>query len=198
MKKKISNRGITLLELLIVMVILATSLGLGVSLINRQENSIKKTFRQFIALNRQLDSYAKLNKTTYRWVINMDDEEGSTWWVEQKTDHSLPASADSTEQDNDDNKDDSSIKPFVAASGFFEEPQYLPADLSVAGVEYSKNNQTLSSGTVYIYYFPEGQTSQILLKLKSDKKSWSLLIDRFHGDLTVFSGEKLLADLKRE
>ena len=197
MKKNISNRGITLLELLIVMVILATSLELGVSLINRQENSIKKTFRQFTALNRQLDSYAKLNKTTYRWVINMDDEEDSTWWVEQKTNPSLPASTDSTEQDNDDDDDDSA-KPFVAASGFFEEPQHLPEGLNVAGVEYSKNNETLSSGTVYIYYFPEGQTSQILLKLKSDKKSWSLLIDRFHGDLTVFSGEKLLADLKRQ
>ena len=120
MKKKISNRGITLLELLIVMVILATSLGLGVSLINRQENSIKKTFRQFIALNRQLDSYAKLNKTTYRWVINMDDEEGSTWWVEQKIGLALPASTDSTEQDKDDNKDDSSTKPFMAASGFLK------------------------------------------------------------------------------
>ena len=86
----------------------------------------------------------------------------------------------------------------MAASGFFEEPQHLPGDLNITSVEYSKNNQTLSSGTVYIYYFPEGQTSQILLKLQSDNKYWSLLIDRFHGDLTVFSGEKLLADLKRE
>ena len=196
--KKISNRGITLLELLIVMAILATSLGLGVSLINRQENSIKKTLRQFIALNKQLDSYAKLNKTTYRLVINMDDEEGSTWWVEQKTDHLLPASTDSSEQDNDDDDDDSNTKPFVTASGFFEEPQYLPEELSFASVEYSKNSQAILSGKVYIYYFPEGQTSQILLKLKSDKQYWSLFIDRFHGDLTIFKGEKLLADLKRQ
>jgi len=193
---KISNRGITLLELLIVMAILATSLGLGVSLIHRQENSIKKIFRQLIALNKQLDSYAKLNKTTYRLVINMDDEEGSTWWVEQKIDHLLPASAGFTEQDND--SDNSNIKFFVTAPGFFEEPQHLPGELSVVSVEYSKNSQEISRGKVYIYYFPEGQTSQILLKLKSNKKYWSLLIDRFHGDLTVFKGEKLLADLKRQ
>ena len=194
--KKISNRGLTLLELLIVMVILATSLGLGVSFINRQENSIKKAFRQLIALNRQLDSTAKLNKTIYRLVINMDDEDEPTWWVEQKTDHALLSTTDFSDKENTDSSKETTA--FITAPGFFEEPQYLPGDLQFTGIEYSKNNQEVLSGTAYIYYFPEGQTSQILLRLKSEKKHWSLFIDRFHGELTVFSGKKILADLQRQ
>ncbi len=194
--KKLSNRGLTLLELLIVVVILATSLGLGVSFVNRQENSIKKTFRQLIALNRQLDSYAKLNKITYRLVIDMDDEDGTTWWVEQKTDHALLSTTDFSEKDNTDSSKETTV--FITAPGFSEEPQYLPGNLQFTGVEYSKNNQEVLSGKAYIYYFPEGQTSQILLKLKSEKKHWSVFIDRFHGELTVLSGEKHLTDLQRQ
>ena len=193
--KKISNRGMTLLELLIVMVILATSLGLGVSFVNRQENIIKKTLRQFIALNRQLDSYAQLNKTIYRLVIHLNNEENSTWWVEQKTNLLPPLFEDSTEKKED---SEEQVPSFIMADNFFNEAQYLPGDLSFASVEYSKSEEEVSSGKAYIYYFPEGQTSQILLKLKSEKKYWSLLIDRFRGELTVLSGEKQLADLERQ
>ena len=73
----------TLLELVVVLSIITTSIGLGISSIKKKENQIKKTLRQLIALNRQLHSYAKLKRNVYRLAIALDAE-NSTWWVEKK------------------------------------------------------------------------------------------------------------------
>ena len=209
----------TLLEILMVLVIISSTLGLGLSFVQRRENSIKKTFRQWTALNRELDSKARLSNQIYRLVIDMEDKHKNTWWVEQKIEPSLAQGGQgfiagglqtiTTESQQDDSiaddsragdsrADDSIADDFFMADQFFEEAQTLPGDLKFTGLEHSRKQKNVSDSKAYIYYFPEGQSQQVLIKLKSDKKHWSVWIDRFQGDLTVFTGDKTLADLQRE
>ena len=178
----------TLLELMVVLGIITTSIGLAVSSIKKQENQIKKTLRQLIALNRQLHSYARLKRNVYRLAFTLD-ETNSTWWVEKKT----PESETTEEIQNANPPPD-----FVIDPDFVKEPQKLPQGLSFSSVEFrTGENKLVSEGQAYIHYFPSGQFDQALLKLKSEDHSWSLFIDRFLGEARIFSGEKTLEDLKQ-
>lgn len=181
----VGRRGVTLLELVVVLLILSTAVGLGVSSVNRRENQIKKTLRQFMALNRQLHSQARLKRVPYRWVFDLSGGRQS-WWVEslqvppEKEGGQVLASA------------------FVLDRGFMEKPQKLPGSLEFAAVEFSRRGGEPSrQGRVYVSYFPEGHTERVVVRLRGMRQSWSFFIDRFLGKSRIFLGEKTLKDFQQ-
>ncbi len=181
------QKGVTLLELLLVLFILSSTLTLGVWFTKKRENHIRKTFRQFIALNHQLDSLAKLKGRAYRLVITTS-EEANSWWVEKQGSHSLDS--------ND--AYPSSKQIFTIDTAFFPKPQKLPENLRFSNIEFSRPLRiNPSKGQSYIYYLPEGQFNKIVLQVKGKKQYWSFFIDRLHGDLRIVPGEKKLEDFKQ-
>ena len=188
-----SNKGFTLLELLIALSILVSILIMGASFIKKKDNAIKKTFRQFVALNRQLDHFARLKRKTWRLVIQMDEKK-SSWWVEiQLPKNQIP----NVDESADPEKPTPSPEGFIIDTDFFEKPQHLPRKLNFESVELHNQKELVTNGKAYIYYFPEGQFSTAILKIKGKKVYWSLFVDRLRGDLTVFRGEKKLEDFKQ-
>ncbi len=194
------NKGFTLLELLIALSILVSTLIIGTSSIKRKDNIIKKTFRQFVALNRQLDHFARLKGKTWRLVVQMEEKE-STWWVEKKLPASQIFNPENQTFDNDEPTDPVEPTPspegFVIDPEFFTTPQKLPKNLSFESVELNNIQEPITEGKAYIYYFPEGQFGTALLKIKGKKVYWSLFVDRLRGELTVYNGEKQLKDFKQ-
>ena len=170
-----------------------STLIIGTSFIKRTDNVIRKTFRQFVALNRQLDHFARLKGKTWRLVIQMEEKK-STWWVEKQ----LPKSQN---LDNDEPIDPEKLTPssegFVIDTEFFENPQTLPKNLKFESVELNNIKELITRGKAYIYYFPEGQFSTAVLKIKGKKVYWSLFVDRLRGELTVYNGEKQLKDFQQ-
>lgn len=191
MKTALDKKGLTLLEILIVIVILASSSIIGGSFIYKKENNIKKTFRQFIALNRQLDHTSRLKREAYRWAIQLGKKE-STWWVEKKVPYTL------IPKENTNTKNQSTAQDgYLMDTDFVETPQKLPSELYFESVELSGQKKQKNEGIAYIYYFPEGQFNTAFIKIKNKKKYWSLFIDRVQGDLTVFVGKKSLKDMEQ-
>ena len=189
---KINHRGFSLLEILITMAIVTSSLILSSSfIIKRKDNRKKSTFRQFVALNRQLDHSARLKRETWRLVIHLDENKNS-WWVEKK----LPYKKVSNYTASTENQT-LSFTGFVIDTNFFAKPQKLPGELKFESVEVSGKKDKITSGKAYIHYFPEGQFDNALLKIKKRNIYWSLFIDRLSGDLTVFTGNKNLKDFKQ-
>ncbi len=188
---KANNKGFTLLELLIAMTIITSALVMGMSFIKKSDNVIKKTFRQLVALNRQLDHFARLKRKTWRLVVHISDKK-SSWWVEKKIEKDqMPAQVVK--------KGDQTFPPdgFIIDEDFFKEPQQLPRRLTFESVELSAHKEPVTQGKAYIYYFPEGRFSLALIKIKGRKAYWSLFIDRLHGELTVFNGNKKLKDFEQ-
>ena len=188
---KTGKEGFTLLELLIALVMLTSILVMGGSFVKKKDNVIKKTFRQLIALNRQLDHFARLNRDAYRLVINID-EKNNSWWVEKKTHENLIQSKSPKPENLT-----SSSTVFVMDDRFSKKPQKLPGQLRFESLELSEQDAPVTSGKAYIYYLPEGQFNTALLKIKGKKVYWSLFIDRLHGELTVFNGKKSLQEFKQ-
>lgn len=169
------NKGITLIEILISLTILVSILILSASFIKKRENSIKKIFRQFISINRQLDHLSRLKKRTYRLVIQLDNTKNS-WWIES-------------------NKKNNKI--FIIDKRFFTKPQFLPKILTFNSIELTNHKKPITKGKAYIYYFPEGQFTLALIQLKGKTNYWSIFIDRIKGELTVFNKKKSLKDFKQ-
>ena len=181
------RRGVTLLELVVVLLILSTAVGLGVSSVSRKENQIKKTLRQFMALNRQLHSQARLRRVSYRWVFDLSGGRKS-WWVESL--QPLPAPSGGGGR---------VLAPaFVLDRDLMEEPQKLPKSLVFSSVEFSRRGEgPVREGRVYVPYFPEGHTERVVVRLRGMRQSWSFFIDRFLGKSRIFLGEKTLKDFQQ-
>ena len=186
----INKKGFSLLEILISITIVTSTLILASTfVIKRADNRKKSTFRQFVALNQQLDYSARLKRQTLRLVINLEEEKNS-WWVEKKIPKTSHFSSTAKKQ---------TPPPtgFIIDTGFFAKPQKLPGELNFESVEFSGDTNIVSSGKAYIHYFPEGQFGKTLLKIKRRTTYWSLFIDHLHGDLTIISGNKNLTDFKQ-
>ena len=196
--KRAKKAGFTLLELLISMTIVISALAMGTAFVKKKDSSIKKSLRGFVALNRQLDHQARLRRQTRRLVIQMKDKKHS-WWVEKeqtKFPPPLNSPAGAPPPDKPENQS-LPLEGFVMDTDLFKKPQQLPKGLAFDSVESSSGKEPIKTGKAYIYYFPKGHFSMTLLKLKGRRAYWSLLIDRIHGDLTVFSGNKTLKDFEQ-
>ena len=188
----INKKGFSLLEILISVAIITSTLILSSTfIIKRKDNRKKSAFRQFVALNRQLDYSARLKRQPLRLVINLDEEKNS-WWVEKKLPYIRISDLSSTTKNQS-----PSLTDFVIDTDFFATPQKLPGRLTFESVEFSGQKDVVTSGKAYIHYFPEGQFNTTLLKIKRGNTYWTLFIDRLHGELTVIAGNKNLTDFKQ-
>ena len=203
-----STRGLTLIEVLFALVIVVGLTGSSVSFMKRRDNHIKKTFRQLMALNRQLDYQARLSGDIRRLVISLDKDK-NTYWVEKKINkvyaNSFTGGLSDTAEDlktgdivNQTQKEDlQTAESFVMDKEFFEEPQTLPKKFVFESMELSHQKDPITEGATYIYYLPAGQFSTALVLVKHKKSYRSLFFNRLTGELTMFHGKKTLTDLKQ-
>ncbi len=192
-----NNKGMSLIEIMIALTLLTGMAGLGAVFVNRKESQIKKTWRSFTALNRQLDYKARLKRKHYRWAFNLDEDQNS-WWVEKKAPEPETAKAG---DESSGLVSGSSLKTrpdgFLMDSDFFAKPQTLPRKLTFESVELSHQKELVKSGVVYIPYWPEGQFSTALVLVKYKQKYWSLFFNRLNGEMMVLPGKKSLEDLEQ-
>ena len=175
------------------MVLITSSLILGSSfVIKGTDNRKKSTFRELTALNRQLDYLSRSKNQTWRLVIDMDETQNS-WWVEKKLSHNT-----SSDQAFSSANQSFPTGNFVIDTNFFAKPQKLPGKMTFESVELSGKENEITKGKAYIHYFPEGQFNMAVLKVKRNNTYWSLFINRLHGELTVFTGNKSLKDLRNK
>ena len=201
-----SRQGMTLIEIIVVMALLAGFLAVSAPFFKRKESSVKKMLRMFTALNRQLDSRARLKAKTYRLTFTIGEK--SAWRVEKLTDlNKLPPITppqDRSPRGEADTSNKPQLKPslspvgrkeFVRDESFFKVDQTLPFGLVFESISFSQKQKPISKGPAYIYYFPQGSFQKVLLKIKGKTRYWSLFFDRLTGDLDVFPDNKTWKDL---
>ena len=83
MIKKSNHRGFSLIEILIAVAIIATSMMLIIPWVQKSENNIKTSLRKIQALNKSLYSYSRIHNKSYRLVLNTQNNQ-SSFWVESE------------------------------------------------------------------------------------------------------------------
>lgn len=198
------NSGFTLIEVMIVLSIVAIAAGLFLSRIDNTNNQFKSAVREIGTLSRNIRYHAKLNNVTYRLVINMHSGEDSEitheYWVEkgsgpvllsEGSSHSVyderkarESQEASGEEDEEESKDEKPSPPseFAIAPLLTPKKKTLPGGLIFQDVEVASVEDKVTSGTVYIHYFPQGFVDESVIHIKYNKEiQWTIAIHPLTG-----------------
>lgn len=171
-------RGFSLIEILIAVAVLVSSLIFILPQINRSENHIKQSLRHLQALNRSLYSRSRIHNRVYRLVFHADGPR-SSYWVEVKK--ALNEPKEKTEEDI-------SLNAKAAPHPFFEKDRTLLKEPYIFTEEIQLHwpeNKTKDSKTLHIVYHPYSFSHPVTLFIKKKEAEWKLVFNPLQGGLEI-------------
>jgi prepilin-type N-terminal cleavage/methylation domain-containing protein len=190
-----SQRGMTMVEILIVLVIIGAITGMAITKFNTHANNIKTVSRDIAGLAKEIHYSARLSQKTFRLVMQLGDEKHTDqYWVESSN---KPGAVIEAYDDKYD-KDKAPPSAFQPDPMFTKKPVELPKGLFFEDVELAARDQVIKSGRAYIHFTPQGLTEQAAIHL-TDKKElhWSLLVHPLTGGVTVEGRYVSLKDVNK-
>lgn len=192
-----SERGFTLFEILIVLVIMGTIVAMGLSRIRKRDNDIKKTAREFYVLGKEIRNQARLKGATYRLMLRLD-EGAQSYWVESAQGFQGRLTEDELEEREKLSEEERPKEVFSADSSVLKKEKILPEGLFFKSVE-NLDSDVMTSGTATIYFFPNGFVETTALQITDRKKlTWTLIYQPLSGQADIIPEERGLRDSKRD
>lgn len=184
---------------MIVLAIMATLIGLGISQIKKKDNNIKSITRKMLVLTKEVRNKARLTSSTYRIVFQLDDKE-PTYWVESasgRVRRETPEELETREKSQSSEKEKSPPR-FTKDTRFGKKPTKLPSGFFFKEIEVEGVGKPTTSGTEFIYYSPDGFVEPSIIQI-TDKKNitWTLAIHPLTGHADLLQEAKNLKDIKR-
>jgi len=191
-KNILNNKsGLTLMEVLIVVLILGGSATLFFTKVRNTNSEIKEAVRQFGVLTRDLHSRAKLSNSTFRLVLDMgeggeENKDSHKYWVESASGSRLASKESLTspfKKDGEDKDDeDAPTSQFTPDARFGKKAKKLPRGVFFEDVEVKQLGEAITSGVVYIHFRPEGFVDEAAIHLKyNDNLRWTVSIHPLTG-----------------
>lgn len=195
-----SERGFTLIEIMIVVAIIAAALAIGAPKLLDAKNEMRRTVRELAIVPRAIRDNARLFSQTTRLVIQMDQEKGHAFWVESAAGSALLL----TEEQEEELEKLTEIQreglarknTFSVEERVMKKPRKLPRGLVFDSVEYATRREPVTSGRAFIHFFPSGLAEEAAIHL-TDKKAlnWTILIEPLTGRARVFERNVPLKEL---
>lgn len=192
-----SERGFTLIEVIIVLGILGAMITFGLPKFRNQSNNIKTIVRQISGLTREVRNQARIKKMTYRIVFRVGEK--SAYWVENAPgDFLVPSKATLENLKNLDAKD-RPASPFQKATKFMKKEKELPDGLSFVSVETPSMDEAATKDLAYIYFSGEGLVEKGVIQIGNKKDlTWTLIINPITGHTDIVEKAMALKDLHFE
>lgn len=193
-----SNRGFTLIEILVVLGILAAVLSIGLPRIGKREDSLKSVAHQISVLTRQIRNNARLFNSTYRLVIHMNDQEASFWVERAAGVHLVDPEAYDPENKPDKDDKDKKQSEFQIDKSLLKKPRNLPKPFVFGSVETINMKQPITEGDAYVHFFPEGLVETAAIQITNRKNiTWTLVFDPLTGQADIIEAAKGLKEISR-
>lgn len=188
-----SERGFTLLEIMIVLGILAGLMALAIPKLQSNKNKIKTVVRQFGALTKEVRNSARLKRMTYRIAFKFGKP--SKYWIEAAAGNAVVLSKESREALDRLSEKERPADPFQKVDKPIKERE-LDSGLSWKSIETAGNELPVEDGVAYIYYSPEGLVEKSIIQIQSEKgQVWSFVINPLTGHLEFVESAISLKDL---
>lgn len=194
-----NRKGMTLIEILVVLAILGVLAVAGVQRLRKTEN-LKTAVRQLSTVLKKTRNFAKLSGKTYRLVFKMDDKAGHSYWAESSSQNHLidPKADDKYRLSMDKEKEEEKLKAaggFQPATDILSKPKTLPFGWSFGKIESSGNPEKEAKEVTYIYFFPQGVSEEAVIQLTNkNKTTWTVHLNPLLGNPDIFEEEKALKD----
>lgn len=186
---------------MIVLAIITAVLVVGGNRLFNNNNQMRSTVRQLAVITRQIRNVARLQGTTSRLAIRMDDEKGHSFWVESAPGHVLLFTENQEEElkrltdlqrEGIEKKSKFELEPKVLKS-----PVKLPRGLFFESVEYAARQKAITEGTSYIHFFPSGLSEDAVIHVTDRKNlNWTIAINPLTGQAQVFERKVSLKELR--
>lgn len=194
-----SQKGFTLIEIMIVLAILAAVLVVGAPRLFKKDVNIKAVARQFIVLSKEVRNKARLTNSTYRLVIDMDSKDPQ-YWVE-RANGPQPVDPDAYEKakDKKSEKEEGAPPPlFQIDKSVTKKEQTLPNGLRFGSVETANMKAPLTSGLAYVHFFPEGFVEAAAVQITNGNNlTWTLVFNPLTGQADIIEKASSLKDTQR-
>lgn len=195
-----SQKGFTLIEIMVVILIVAGVLAVGgTRLFNPNENR-RSQIRKLAIQTKELRTAARLQNATYRIVFEMDDEKGHRYWVESAAGQALQLSEEQ-EEELEKLTEIQREEALKGRSKFVRDTKYreiaLNGGLLIEAVEINGRKEEFTQGRAYVHFFPQGLSDEAIIRLGDRKNQrWSIVIHPLTGAAEVFNRATTLKELK--
>lgn len=174
-------------------------MGAG-QLINPNENR-RSQVRKLAIETKELRTAARLQNSTFRLAILMDNEKGHKFWVESASGHTLQLSE---EQEKELEKLTTAQREgALKGRSKFTKDKKLGKEVSLTGglvfegIEISGKSKEITSGLAYVYFFPQGLSDEALIKIGDRKNQhWTISIHPLTGSAQVLNRTASFRDLQ--
>ncbi len=199
-KLPINNRGMTLIEIMIVLVIITTVVVFGAPKLAGVGTQLRNTMRSLSVITKRLHHMARMNRKTYRLVFQLGEGKQDVFWVESSE---KPVALLSEKQSEDEahsvsKSDEKPASQFTVDTTILKNPAGLPNKIYFEDIELASRNVVITAGTAYIHFMPQGLAEEAAIHI-TDKKDihWTILIHPLTGQGEVIGQYVSLKDLKK-
>ncbi len=195
---RVGRAGFTMLEVLLVLGIVAFLAVMAVPRLENTNSKMRREMRTLTVLLKRLHHLARLNRQTYRLVLDFPENDEHKMWVESSSKKVLFAPPPS-EDDKDLTKEE--LAKLQAASGFqldksfMKEPSPLPSGIFFESLELAGHEDLITAGRAYIHFLPQGMAEECALVL-GDKKElhWTIILNPLTGQTNIVDGKTTLKE----
>lgn len=197
-----SQRGFTLIEIMIVLGIIAAIVGFGIPRMKFGSTSIKSVSRDLGVLSREIRNRARLKDKTFRLVFDLDPKK-ARYWIESANGPVFAPSESQIKKQSEltsvDQEKLAKSSPFQKDNSILKDEKSLPKPLRFVLVDNGHSENPVESGLAYVYYSPEGMTEHAAIQIaNADKNPWTLVINPLTGHADIVEKPVLIKDLKHE
>ncbi len=196
---KDANRGFTLIEIMIVLVIVGVVLTLAVPKLVNSKGKIKDEVKHIALIARQVHDAARLENRTYRIVFSMEEKKVHSYWIESAASNVTLLSADQSKKQKDETDPKKSLiaknNGFEISKAVLKSPVKLPKELFIDKVEFI-DGKAITSGDASIHFFAQGLVQEAAIHL-SDHKTliWTIFISPLTAHTTIFDKDISLKEI---
>lgn len=193
-----SQRGFTLIEIMVVLAIVAALITVAAPRLTKKDSNIKSVARNFIVLSKEIRNKARLTNSTYRLVISLDPQDAK-YWIE-RANGPQPVDPNAYEREKEKNEDKEKAPPplFQMDKSLLKKEKALPSGLRFASVETINVKSSITSGLAYIHFFPEGFVEAAAVQITDGNKlTWTLVFNPLTGQADIIEKAQSLKDAQR-
>lgn len=195
-----NNRGFSLLEVTIVILIIGGLLAFAVPRLQFNKVDTRKVIRELTVTVKEVRNRARLYGTTYRIAFRLDPDQ-QAYWVE-KSNSITYIDKEALEKARNEAKsafrknDEAVAAAFKPDTSFFKKERKLPRDYFFKLVETGASNMAYVDGMAYIHFFPQGFIEAAAVQIEDPKKNiWTVTFNSLTGQSAIITEAKLLKDI---
>lgn len=196
---KLQHSGFSLIEILIVLGIVGFISVVAIPRFENTNTKMRREVRSITVLMKRLHHLARLNRQTYRLVIDFPENAEHKYWVESTSRKVLFDNQGNRDKEKEKEAQEKNASEFQIDKGLTKKPIPLPNGIFFESLEIAGREEVISSGRAFIHFLPQGMAEESALILTDKKElNWTIELNPLTGQGEIIDGKAKLREVQKE